>query len=122
MSETGIPQGDRNMGLALLFAGGLGDAHLLPTSLQDVATRAELVARIDGPFIEGASFEEVVAALARRIAELARATRDSMPDVPGALDRVNVALRLWSECLSAAKTIALETRSGRNTPTMRAEL
>jgi hypothetical protein len=43
-----------------------------------------------------------------------------MPDVPGALDRVNVALRLWSGCLSAAKTIALETRSGPNTPAMRA--
>jgi hypothetical protein len=33
--------------------------------------------------------------------------------------RKNVMLRLWSGCISAAKTIAYKTRSGRNTPETR---
>ena len=34
-------------------------------------------------------------------------------------NRINIALRLWSGCISAAKTIALQTKSGLNTPQIR---
>jgi hypothetical protein len=33
--------------------------------------------------------------------------------------KIGLGLRLWAGCLDAAKTIAAETRSGRNTPEMR---
>ncbi len=36
--------------------------------------------------------------------------------MPDCVERLNLVLRLWSGCLSAAKTIAHETRRGENTP------
>ena len=45
-----------------------------------------------------------------------------MPDVTDPVVRLNICLRLWAGCLSAAKTIALETRSGLNTPELRKEI
>lgn len=42
-----------------------------------------------------------------------------MRSIPDEFDRLSVALGLWSGCLSAAKVIALGTRSGPNTPEIR---
>jgi hypothetical protein len=36
------------------------------------------------------------------------------------MERASIALRLWAGCLDAAKTIALETRDGPNSPELRA--
>jgi hypothetical protein len=58
--------------------------------------------------------------LGSRIAMIAALSRRYLPKIKDGLVRVNVALRLWSGCLSAAKVIALETRSGPNTPESRA--
>jgi hypothetical protein len=40
----------------------------------------------------------------------------------GISQRVSIALRLWSGCLSAAKTIAFETRDGQMTPETRKQI
>lgn len=116
--------GDPNMALAYLFAEHLGRAPDLPVSLRDVDRRAELVDAVDGSFITGSSLPEVLARLADRLRSVAEITRESLPDpdIPDGLTRVNVTLRLWAGCISAAKTIASETRSGANTPELRASI
>jgi hypothetical protein len=47
------------------------------------------------------------------------ATAKEMADVDDAIERLNLALRLWAGCIWAAKTIAHKTLSGPNTPDMR---
>ena len=46
----------------------------------------------------------------------------SAPVMPGtvALDQIAISLRLWTGCMEAAKTIALDTRSGPNSAEGRA--
>lgn len=44
---------------------------------------------------------------------------DSAPDLADGGQRKNVLLRLWFGCLTTGKTIALETRDGANTETVR---
>mgnify|MGYP001606548537 CR=1 FL=1 len=116
-------RGDPNMAFALALACGLGTACRLPAEFEDVAARARFADRIDGPFI--ATYDELadpVAAAPRigpRLREIAEAARKALGSVPDELDRLSGALRLWSGCLMAAKTIALETRSGPNTPEIR---
>lgn len=113
---------DQNMELARLLAQGLGAAPALPKSLASVERRAEFIHRIDGPLIVSLDLDQIVAGIGSRIREIAEVSMDYMPDVADPLVRVNIGLRLWSGCLSTAKTIALGTRSGPNTPQMRAEI
>jgi outer membrane murein-binding lipoprotein Lpp len=116
------PQGDWHMEAARLFAEGLGPAPALPGSLADIQRRAEFVHQIDGRFIPNRGDVALFQELGARLAELAEKSRTYMPDLEDGLARVNVSLRLWAGCLSAAKTIALETSSGPNTPEGRAGL
>jgi hypothetical protein len=44
-----------------------------------------------------------------------------MPDLGDQLDRVATALMLWSGCITAAKAVAFETRSGDNSAAGRAQ-
>src|SRR5205823_4376788 len=59
--------------------------------------------------------DEFAAGVASRAICLAELSRALIPDVQDPVSRVNLVLRLWSGCLSAAKTIAESTRSGPNT-------
>lgn len=104
------------MEVARLFAEGLGPAPCLPESLHDVQRRAELVHKIDAPLIPDAqNVPELVAKLGARLGTIANSTMVFLPEISDGLIRLNVGLRLWAGCISAAKTIALETRSGVNT-------
>ena len=114
--------GDPNMALALHFARNLGPTPTLPESLQLVERRAELVHRIDAPIVENLDLFDVVGRIATRVRDIMRVTAEFMPDVEDPTDRLNIALRLWSGCLSAAKTIAHETRSGPNDAAVRARI
>lgn len=115
-----MPPVDPNMDTALQWANELGSPPLLPSSLQDVNQRAKLVDQIDGPLVRGSLLltlnEEE---RQQRLRDVARFSEDYIPDVDDEMVRVNTALRLWAGCLAAAKTIALETRSGPNNPEMR---
>jgi hypothetical protein len=57
----------------------------------------------------------VTARSAARALDLAERAAAFIPDVPDTKTRVSISLRLWSGCMSAAKTIAEGTRSGPNT-------
>lgn len=110
-----------NLRVALEWADEIDPTSLtLPDSLMDINKRAEIVNQLDGNFgiiqkvyiADDKTKEDYI----RQIAELSRAC---MSDVQDDVKRVSVIFKLWSGCLSAAKTIALETRSGPNTPEIR---
>jgi hypothetical protein len=116
-------QGDPNMLMARAFAEALGPAPALPQSLQVIARRAELVDAIDGSLVATVTdLVDVTRQIAQQIRRVEEGTRKFMPDVPDAMVKINIGLRLWSGCLSAAKTIAHETRSGPNSSALRAQL
>jgi hypothetical protein len=108
--------------LALHFARNLGPTQTLPEPLQPVERRAELVHRIDAPLVENLDLVDVVGRIATRVRDILAVTPEFMPDVDSPIDHLNIAIRLWSGCLSAAKTIAHETRSGPNDATVRARI
>jgi hypothetical protein len=108
------------MDTALAWAEELGPPPPLPSSLRDVPERAKLVDAIDESMAHGSFLHELT--LAEKIirqAEIATALAPFLPDVRPDQLRLNIALRLWSGCLAAAKTIAPETRTGVNTPELR---
>lgn len=128
--------GDPNMDVARVFAEYLSPAPSLPASLADPESRAALVHAIDGELVwlgthaivpedvsvvlgpvltQEVNILAVTARSAARALEIAERTAALIPEVPDAKTRVNISLRLWSGCMSAAKTIAHETRSGPNT-------
>lgn len=119
---------DPNVDLARHFAESLGEKPEHPVSLKamSVETRAEMLDRIDGPLIERWPSDEdtpfgLFAQIAKQLAKIADVTKDDLPDVPDSLVRINIVLRLWAGCLETAKTIALETKSGPNTPKIRSD-
>jgi len=69
----------------------------------------------DGALTQRVNLPAIIARGAARALELSERLAAYIPDVPEAITRVNIGLRLWSGCLSAAKTIAPETKSGPNT-------
>jgi outer membrane murein-binding lipoprotein Lpp len=78
-----------------------------------------LVHAIDGSLVTGGDLYQVMGQIATQTRRVEEGSRAFMQDVPDTMVRINIGLRLWSGCLSAAKTIAHETRSGPNTPAMR---
>ena len=107
---------DPNMDTALQWAEELGPPPQLPLSLQDVNKRAKLVNTIDGRLILGALLTMLSdKEKARRLNDVAGLSETYISDVNDHNVRTNISLRLWSGCISAAKTIALQTRSGPNT-------
>jgi hypothetical protein len=109
------PQGDPNMELTRALAEGLGPPPALPASLQAVARRAELVDALDGPMVTGRNIYELGFQMASRLRHIAEGSRGLILDLQDPMERINVVLRLWSGCISGAKVIAHETRSGPNT-------
>ena len=118
---------DPNMDTARRWANELGSPPILPSSLQNVIQRAKLVNNIDTPNLANALFLEFQGELnpedkEQCLSEIARLSKSHIPDVHDKNVRINIALRLWSGCLSAAKTIALQTRGGPNKPEDRASI
>jgi len=117
--------GDPNMSTALSWAEELGDCPDLPDSLKEVGKRVQLINAINAPLILDLngnpsllyqiSFEEKQ----RRFDQLGQLSKDYMPDISDETERINIVLRLWSGCLSAAKSIAVETQSGPNDSAIR---
>jgi DNA-binding MarR family transcriptional regulator len=115
-----VSQADPNPETALAWARELGNAPELPASLKDPRRRAKLVDSIDAPLISGsilASLEQ--GEKQRRLILVAEVAASLMPEVKDTTTKSNIALRLWAGCISAAKMIALETKSGPNTPEIR---
>jgi len=113
---------DPNMAIALSLAHGLAQRPLtLPAALTDVQARATFIRAIDKPLlVDGngvAQWEEFGA----QLCAIAQSSAEVMRELVGELDRVAVALVLWSGCITAAKAIAFETRSGENTAAGRAQ-
>ncbi len=110
-----------NLRVALEWANKIDTTNSgLPGSLSDVNKRAKIVNKLDSNFgiIQGVydADDKTKEDYIRQMAELSRAY---MSDVQDDVKRVSIIFKLWSGCLSAAKTIALETRSGPNIPEIR---
>src|SRR5271157_1670866 len=118
---------DYNMAIALIWAKALEEIYetspLLPESLSKVSKRAMLVNTLDIPkFVNCLVYDclEELSDEARYscFKMLARISEEFMPETDE-VDRTVISLRLWSGCLLAAKTIALQTMEGPITPGMR---
>lgn len=57
--------------------------------------------------------------VSQMIGTAGRGSAADIPDVPDALERVSILVRMWVGCLCTGKTIANETRSGPNTKQIR---
>lgn len=115
---------DPNMDTALQWANELAPPPDLPASLEPVTQRAKLVGEINTKAFADALFADFSGNLnaedkRKQLEEIDRVSEKYMPDVKGDEVRQNISLRLWSGCLSAAKTIAPQTMAGANTPEQR---
>ncbi len=114
---------DLNMATALGWANQLGAPPQLPPSLEPVDRRAELVDAIDEPLMLHSDLHVLDRAEKEScLDDISRISRTYMTDVGDDGDRINIALRLWSGCMSAAETIAYEVKSGLNTPEKRSQV
>lgn len=121
---------DSNMLTALAWAGNLAAPQSLPVSLRSVCKRTEMIDRINNalggisarlypnerpkvmllwPSAAQEEFRSRVLAISQEF--ITEGINDNEKNAVG--------LRLWSGCLSAAKTIATGTMDGDNTPDMR---
>lgn len=119
------------MKIAYQLAQQMGNVVLTPPWIETPAECARIVSLVEeramGRVMEAWShiaadaYDENVLAegFVRGFSELAHDS-DCAPGVEPASQRMNVLLRLWSGCISAAKMIAQSTRSGPNTSAMRA--
>jgi len=117
---------DPNMDMALNWANDLGDPPGLPNSLQDISVRKNLIVELDKPFLAQALIEDYFGILDSKrkkecLDKINQISKKYISNVNVERVRINICLRLWSGCLSAAKIIALETKNGKNTPDYRAE-
>lgn len=108
---------DQNPDTALQWLNELGPPPKLPLSLQNVKQRARLVDAIDWPLIQNC----LIGMLnkedkANRLHTVGEISKIYIIDIDDEKIRISLSLRLWSGCISAAKTIALETMRGPNTP------
>jgi len=101
---------DPTMATALFVGQQLSGVVALPGSLAEPGQRAHLVHEVDPPLDWQTP---------GRIRAIGPALERLLPDVSDAMERASIALRLWAGCLAAAKTIALETRDGPNSPELR---
>jgi hypothetical protein len=116
---------DSNMMLALSIAQELAPSVSVPASIlamtpdqqadlilkHVIEPRQRLPVSLDDlePFIH----------VSQMIGTAGRGSAAEIPDVPDALERVSILVRMWAGCLCAGKTIANDTRSGPNTKQIR---
>lgn len=113
--------GDPNMETAIRWANELGPSPTMPSSLQDVIQRTKLVYAIDTPNLAKSLFTDShgnmsIMEKAQCQIAIARTSRTFISEVNDDNVLVNISLRLWAGCLSAAKSIAFQTMDGQNTP------
>lgn len=114
---------DPNMNIAIQWANGIGPPPALPLLLENVEKRARFADAIDNSLINNSLLHTLTGdQKAQRLKDIAAISREYIPDDGDDNIRANIALRLWSGCLSAAKTIAVETKSGQNTTEMRTSI
>jgi hypothetical protein len=117
--------------MALILFSMSSRPQSLPTSIQDVQTRAWLVRDIDNAIgLHFASYNQVsdfqgqISALPQglfdfMLKDMTKTTDKQIPGIDNIHARNGVGFLLWSGCISAAKAIALDTRDGVNTPESR---
>jgi hypothetical protein len=93
----------------------------LPAALTDVQARARFIREIDKPLLVDGSGVAQWRQFGGQLRAIAQSSAELMPELVGELDRVAVGLVLWSGCITAAKAIAFETRSGENTAAGRSQ-
>jgi hypothetical protein len=109
------------MSMALDLANEIGPAPQLPPSLVAIADRVQLIEAVETRVlsrVDHSSLERWRTSLDQAAGEMA-AEDNSVPGVANPDERKNILLRLWSGCMTAAKTIALGTRAGPNTEAQR---
>lgn len=115
---------DPTMQMALELANGLGPPPGLPASLVNMADRVRVMEAIESRVIRQINyFSHDTWKLSLYLATLWMAMYpNSVPGVESIEDRTNILLRLWSGCMGAAKTIAMQTRAGPNSHRSRARI
>lgn len=89
-------------------------------SLQDAAQRALLVNAVNTPLVQNSLLPTLtVPQKTARLSLIGELSSPFLKDVGETNTRTNLTLRLWSGCLWAAKTIALETLDGPNSANQR---
>ena len=115
---------DLNMDIALKWANDIGICPKLPSSLEDISVRNELILELDKPFLTQALLYGCYGRLSiesknQCLNEISQISKRFIFDIDNEKTRTNICLRLWSGCLYGAKTIALETMDGPVTPKYR---
>jgi hypothetical protein len=99
----------------------------LPRSLQDVETRAILIDKIDMPLtLENNTANLLLEHMSPderefRIKKVLGIGNSFLLDQISETSKKNIILRLWSGCLDAAKSIAVQSRDGLTSPEIRKE-
>ena len=114
---------DPNLYVALEWANEIGPPPMLPESLKNPTNRAKLVEKINSPLVVNSNLSELsdLSKLSeneknRRIANIGKISKEIIKDIEDLSERVNICLRLWAGCISAAKMASPETMDGPNTP------
>ena len=114
---------DPSMDIAYTLAKEIGDSFILPKLLKYPKTVTEYLDEMDEIIAQVGVYYEVDDVTKNKIINnISDGSKIYMDDIKNSNDRVNLTLRLWSGCLDAAKTIAMETRNGPNTPKIRTKL
>ncbi len=105
-----------NLRASLEWASEIGLSAEFPESLEDKKERAKLIYELD-PYFGNICviYTSTVEEKEKFITLIVNLTRKYFPNKLGSREIVNVVFRLWAGCISAAKTIGYETRSGLNT-------
>jgi hypothetical protein len=113
---------DPNMQIGLSLGRALAFQALgLPLTLVDINRRAQFIDEIDKPLLVDVDGVAQWDEFGKHLHAIAEQSLGVMPEFPSEFDRVSITLRLWAGCLTAAKEIAFETRSGANTEAGRAQ-
>jgi hypothetical protein len=111
------------MSMALEIANEIGAPPKLPASLVGLADRVRAMEAIEARVlgrVDHSSLARWRGSLSEAAGEMA-ADPNSVAGIADAGERKSILLRLWSGCMDAAKTIALETRAGPNSERDRTE-
>ncbi len=119
-----------NMNTAYSWASDLSDLSHLKMTL-DINQRIQLILDIEREVDRYSKYDLSGSGLLENFSETVKEiflnridhiVRRYIPDEKNEKYRKSIGLRLWSGCLLAAKTIALDTRDGPNTPNIRTEI
>ncbi len=113
---------DPNMQIGLSLGHALAFQTLdLPSALVDINRRAQFIDEIDKPLLVDVDGVAQWDEFGKHLYVISKKSFGVMPEFPSEPDRVSITLRLWAGCITAAKAIAFETRSGANTETGRVQ-